>query len=39
MALADGVSNMRSVPELSKHTKTLIALLPMFNEEIKIETE
>ena len=36
MALAKGQSMMRTTKILSTHTKTMIALLPMFDEKIKI---
>ena len=37
MALAKGISTIRTVPNLALHATTMLELLPMFTDKIKID--
>jgi hypothetical protein len=37
MAIAEGVSKMRTVKPLSLHTQTMLVLLPMYRSDLKID--
>ena len=38
MALAQGLSEMKTVKPMSLHLQSMVVLLPMFNQDIKIVT-